>query len=155
MKSTTSSSSRPPRRFAGSIVGTILVLVLALALSPFSISGASGADPAPEPAAPGADRTETSEIRSAVESAFATLAALEIQAKAAPDGQQALDIQARIGQTKRGLQKQVLEIQLDYARRDGRLDKAAEIEASLARMAKLPAGEPQSRPLPPSAPAAR
>lgn len=132
-------------RARAALLAAALLLLLMPAASPAA---------APPPATPAAPPSETAAIQAAVDAGLAAIATLETQAKDAPDGEQALDLQARIGQTKRDLQRQVLDIQLDYARRAGRADQAAAIEAALARLANPPAGEPQPRPLPPTAPAA-
>ncbi len=143
-----------PRPGAGARA-TLVLLVLIPCLLPAATAPGVTPPTSTPPAGTGTVSNEATAVMAAVAEGFAALAAIEDQAKTAPGGQQALDLQARIAQTKRDLQKRVLEIQLDYARRDGRLDKAAGIESALARMANPPAGEPQSRPAPPTAPAAR
>ena len=105
----------------------------------------AAAAPAPDAAAPA---TEAAALQAAVAAGLAAIATLEAQAKSLPGAEQAPAQQALIEQAKSDLQRQVLLVQLDFARRDGRDTKAAAIEAALQRMDAPPAVEPQARPLP-------
>lgn len=106
------------------------------------------AEQAPAQASAAAPATEAAALQAAAEAGLAAIAALEARAKSLPGGEQALAQQALIEQAKRDLQRQLLLVQLDFARRDGRGTKAAAIEAVLQRMDAPPAVEPQARPLP-------
>ena len=99
--------------------------------------------------------TEVAALQIVLDEGMAAIAALETQAQAACDERRALEMQAGIVQAKADLQRRLLEVQLEWARRDGRAAKAVEIEGVLARMKNPPAGEPQTRPVPSAAPSAR
>lgn len=139
----------PSARRRGSPRARVALLAVALLLVALPTAVLAAEAPAPVPA------TETAALRAALDEGLAAIAALETQAKAALDGKQALEAQAGVVRAKTDLQRRLLEVQLEWARRDGRAQKIAEIEGALARMQHPPAGEPQARPLPPTAPSAR
>ncbi len=139
----------PSARRRGSPRARIAPFAVALLLAALPIAVVAADAPAPVPA------TEAAALRAALDEGLAAIAALEAQTKVASDGKQALEVQAGIVQAKTDLQRRLLEVQLEWARRDGRAEKVAEIEGALARMQNPPAGEPQARPLPPTAPSAR
>ncbi len=133
----------------GSPRACVAPLAAALLLAALPIAVLAADAPAPVPA------TEAAALQAALDEGLAAIAALEIQVKAARDEQPALEAQAGIVQAKTDLQRRLLEVQLEWARHDGRAEKIAEIAGALARMKNPPAGEPQTRPLPPTAPSAR
>lgn len=133
----------------GSPRARVAPLAAALLLATLPIAVLAADAPAPVPA------TEAAALQAALDEGLAAIAALEMQAKAALDERPALEAQAGIVQAKAGLQRRLLEVQLEWARHDGRAEKIAEIAGALARMENPPAGEPQARPLPPTAPSAR
>ncbi|MHB8080285.1 MAG: hypothetical protein ACYDIE_13640 [Candidatus Krumholzibacteriia bacterium] len=135
-----------------------LAVLLSLSLQPGLLRGAEPARPAPAPAVAAAvasPQTVAEAIGAVVAEGRAAVAALEARTKSAADPADALALQTAIEQAKRDLTRRLLEVQLDFARREGRLQQAAELEAILARLATPPAGEPQPRPLPPTATAGR
>jgi hypothetical protein len=108
------------------------------------------------PTPPDATPTLGEALQAVVDTAMAEIRALEPQAKSLDDGPQAQQqAQAAIIQAKSDLQRRLLEVQLDYARRDGRGELAAELEGILARLDRPATGVPQDRETPPTAPAAR
>lgn len=127
----------------------VALLVAALLLVVLPVATLAADTPAPIPS------TEVAALQVVLDEGMAAIAALETQAKAAFDERQALEVQAGIVQAKMDLQRRLLEVQLEWARRDGRAAKAVEIEGVLARMKNPPTGEPQARPLPSTAPSAR
>jgi hypothetical protein len=131
-----------PRARVAQLAAALLLVALANAVP--------AADaPAPPPA------TEAAALRVVLDAGMAAIAALESQAKSAGDEKRALEVQTGIVQAKTDMQRRLLEVQLEWARHDGRAEKIAEIEGVLARMQSPPTGEPQARPLPPTAPSAR
>ncbi len=90
-----------------------------------------------------------------VDEGMAKVAALETQAKAAVDGKQALETQAQIVAAKEGMQRRLLEVQLDFARREGNAELVAQLEGIIARLDAPAVGVPQDHPAPADAPAGR
>ena len=139
----------PSARRRGSPRARVAPLAVVLLLAALPTAALAAEAPAPVPA------TEAAALQAALDEGLAAIAALEGQAKVASDGKLALEAQAGIVQAKTDLQRRLLEVQLEWARHDGRAEKIAEIAGALARMKNPPAGEPQARPLPPTAPSAR
>jgi len=129
--------------------GLPLVVLISLSVQPGLMRGAEPARPAPAPAVTAAaPRTVAEAIGAVVAEGRAAVAALEARTKSAADPADALALQTAIEQAKRDLTRRLLEVQLDFARREGRLQQAAGLEAILARLAAPPTGGPQPRPVP-------
>jgi len=104
-------------------------------------------DPTPVPA-PASEMMQ--EIREVLETEKATLASLGVQLERAADHEAALATQKQVERTKQDTELQLLRIQADYARQEGRETQAAEIESAIERILN-----PPSRPNPVSRPAPR
>ncbi len=87
-------------------------------------------------------------MQAVVEAGRVRLAALEAEAKTAASGEQALAAQAAIIAAKEQMQRDVLTVQLDYARRAGDAKLATELEGVLARLDAPAVALPQDRPVP-------
>ncbi len=88
------------------------------------------------------------EIVAAWDAQAVAVEALETQAAACTDPVVALALQRQIEDLRAQVEVQILTIQARYARQEGRLDVAAEIEAAVAQMTSpRPRGIPVERPL--------
>lgn len=83
-----------------------------------------------------------SELLRIVEAERATLDELRATAMQTADPAGRLEIQRRIESVKRETQLTLLRVQADYARREGRLEVAGQLEAALLRMQGGPATAP-------------
>lgn len=79
------------------------------------------------------------EIHALLESEQAEVAALVAELEAAGTPEQRLEIQRRIHTAKENGRRDLLAIQLDYARQGGFSEQARDLEAKLARMEEQPA----------------
>lgn len=130
--------------------GLLTLIALLLAALP-AVAGAPTGAPAPA-----TTPTTLGEALEAVAAeGMARIRALEIQAKSLDDDQQALTARAGIIEAKADLQRRLLEVQLDFALRDGRTALAAELEGILSRLGRPAVGVTQDRPSPSTAPAGR
>ena len=73
-------------------------------------------------------------IQAVLDHEAARLAELETGQKAAVEESALLELQREIERVKEETELQILRVQADFARREGRLEQAAEIEAALAEM---------------------
>ncbi|MFH1841940.1 MAG: hypothetical protein ABIF77_01935 [bacterium] len=92
------------------------------------------------------------EITALIEAERETLRQLQAQLDAALDQDTHLQIIKKIEQLKLDTEIGILEIQLKYARLEGKLDTVAELEEAILKLTSSPEpGEPQPRPAPESA----
>ncbi len=105
--------------------------------------------PADAPPAPRELSPMMREIVAAWDAQAVAVEALETQAAASTDPVAALALQRQIEDLRAQVEVQILTIQARYARQEGRLDVAAEIEAAVAEMTTpRPRGIPVARQLP-------
>jgi hypothetical protein len=89
------------------------------------------------------------EIIAAWEASQVAVAAVEQQISATTDPMAALALQRQVEEMREQVEVELLRIQARYARQEGRLDDAAQIDAAIAEMtAPRPRGVPVDRPLP-------
>lgn len=101
------------------------------------------------PPAPREQSPMMREINAAWDAQAVAVEALQRQAAASVDPVAALALQRQIEDLRAQVEVQILTIQARYARQEGRLDVAAEIEAAVAEMtAPRPRGIPVARQLP-------
>lgn len=125
----------------------MLFVALVLLLTALS---AAAATPAPPP-------TLAEALQAVIDEAMTEIRALAVQAKSAVGDEQTRATQAATIAAKNDLQRRLLEVQLDYAHKDGNTALATELEGILFRLQRPAVGVPQDRPAPApaTAPAAR
>lgn len=140
-----------------------LALVLgALCLSAFPAFAdtATPTTPTPAPAPPAEAAATPGTLQAAIADALAQERAqvetLAAQLATAPDDATALALQKAVEQAKFDAQVRVLTLQAAFARREGRVDDAARIEAALGAMGRVEApAHAEERPVPADSPAGR
>ena len=85
-------------------------------------------------------------IQAVLDHEAARLAELETGQKAAVGESALLELQREIERVKEETELQILRVQADFARREGRLEQAAEIEAALAEMTAPRRASPAAMP---------
>jgi hypothetical protein len=130
---------------------TLLVAVLLLAPSLLSAQAEPVVDPAPDPAAaaglaaaappppPVVLSPLMQEITAAWKAHEVVVAALEQELAATADATAALALQRQIESARAQVEVEILTIQARHARRNGRADVAAELEAAIGQLSAAPA----------------
>lgn len=89
------------------------------------------------------------EMFTALDEQRAKIARLRAELSQARDGARAFELQRALSAAKQETEVRLLRIQADHARRDGRLEVAANLEAAvLAMTSRVPARENATRPAP-------
>jgi hypothetical protein len=144
-----------------SVFSVILLVVLLLSdligaegpTPPSPVADAPVADDAEVPDILAVDRASLSpmlqEILAAWDASQVAVAALDQSFRAASDATTALAIQRQIEDLRQQTEVRILGIQAKYARQEGRIEDAEEIEAAIEEMTTpTPRGEPVDRPAP-------
>ena len=139
------------------ILATLAVAPAALAADTPAPEAATLARPAEPPAAPEvAPRLPAhwlspmvAEMFAALDEQRAKIGRVRAELAQARDGARAFELQRAISAAKQETEVRLLRIQADHARRDGRLEVAAKLDAALTAMTTpAPAREPEVRPAP-------
>jgi hypothetical protein len=89
------------------------------------------------------------DLHAAIDEQREKIAKLRAELALARGGARALELQRALSAAKRETELRLLRIQADYARREGRLEAAGNLEAAITAMTAPPASrEPASRPTP-------
>lgn len=126
------------------------LLIAALVMLPTTLPAVAAA-----PDAPSAPPTLAEALQRVIDEGMTDLRALQLQAKSAVSDEEARATGAAVIAAKADLERRLLEVQLDYALRDGNAELVAELEGILHRLDRPAVGVPQDRPAPATAPAAR
>ena len=152
---------RTPGSHPGPIRAILVVIVVLPALAATMPSTAAPVADAPPvasaAAAPGAPQGPSlgQALQAVVDEGLRRVATLEAAAKDAAGGEQALAAQAAIIAAKEQMERDMLTVQLDYARRAGNAKLATQLEGVLARLDAPAVAVPQDRAAPPASSMAR
>lgn len=119
----------------------VLVVTVLLAAATFTPALADDNSPAAAPVAvaPTAPAPMLAAINAVLQEERALVAELATRLTTAPDDEAALTLHRAIEQAKADAELRILGIQADHARREGRLEAAAELEAAIAAFGKVEA----------------
>lgn len=106
-----------------------------------TVEAAPGAEPAPAPLSP-----LMADIEARLERMRTEVRELEARFAATRDPAESIRLQRAIEAAKVGAELDVLRIQADHARREGRLEVVAEIEAAIELMTSPPAAAAAAQP---------
>jgi hypothetical protein len=147
----------PGLKFAGLVFAGLLIVGVAAAAP---AADAIAPTPATAPAAAPATATATAAapadlgqaLRAVVDEARGRLRELHAAMKAAPDPQQAAALRAETESIQRDLRRRLLEVQLEFAQKNGDAALVDELTGILQRLDQPAVGVPQNRPAPAQTP---
>lgn len=147
---------RSELRLAAGLILATLAITPGLAAATDNPAAGSAAQASPTPAAPVAITPQLAAIEEVLQAEHIQVSEFTVRLGAVTTDEEALALHRAIEQAKMDAQLRILGIQADYARKEGRLDTAAELDAAIAAMGRVDVPSiVEERPVPSSAAAGR